>query len=160
MKKILIILLILFLYGCESNEIILENDNSENNLIYVNVVGKVKFPGIYQIQEPKYLYEVIELAGGFLKNACIDNLNLVQVIDRDCTINILGDDKIEDSGLININYASIDQLKLLPGVGEVYANKIIEYRSINGLFMNKEDIMKVSGIKVSVFEKIKDLITI
>ena len=72
----------------------------------------------------------------------------------------MGNDKIEDSGLININYASIDQLKLLPGVGEVYANKIIEYRSINGLFMNKEDIMKVSGIKVSVFEKIKDLITI
>ena len=160
MKKIIWLLMLLFLWGCNSEEISFEKENNESNLIYVNVIGKVKFPGIYQLQEQKYLYEIIELAGGFLNDANKEELNLVQLIDKDCTINIVGKGLEEENGLININYASIDQLTLLPGVGKVYANNIIAYRKSNGLFMNKEDIMNVPGIKNSVFEKIKDLITV
>lgn len=160
MKKIFLLIFLFFLFGCSSEEIIIENSLNESNVIYVNVTGKVKFPGIYQLQEQKYLYEVIELAGGFLKDANKDNLNLVQLIDKDCTINIMGNNLTEDNGLININYASINQLTMLPGIGEAYANNIIEYRELNGMFLNKEDIMNVPGIKGSVFEKIKDLITV
>ena len=160
MKKIFLLIFLFFLFGCSSEEIIIENSLNESNIIYVNVTGKVKFPGIYQLQEQKYLYEVIELAGGFLKDANKDNLNLVQLIDKDCTINIMGNNLTEDNGLININYASINQLTMLPGIGEAYANNIIEYRKLNGMFLNKEDIMNVPGIKGSVFEKIKDLITV
>ena len=160
MKIIFLLIFLFFLFGCSSEEIIIENSLNESNIIYVNVTGKVKFPGIYQLQEQKYLYEVIELAGGFLKDANKDNLNLVQLIDKDCTINIMGNNLTEDNGLININYASINQLTMLPGIGEAYAKNIIEYRELNGMFLNKEDIMKVPGIKGSVFEKIKDLITV
>ena len=156
MKKIFLLIFLFFLFGCSSEEIIIENGLNESNTIYVNVTGKVKFPGIYQLQEQKYLYEVIELAGGFLKDANKDNLNLVQLIDKDCTINIMGNNLTEDNGLININYASINQLTILPGIGEAYAKNIIEYRELNGMFLNKEDIMNVPGIKGSVFEKIKN----
>ena len=62
--------------------------------------------------------------------------------------------------MIFLPMASINQLTMLPGIGEAYAKNIIEYRELNGMFLNKEDIMNVPGIKGSVFEKIKDLITV
>lgn len=57
--------------------------------------------------------------------------------------------------LVSINQATKEQLMTLPGVGEVRANQIIEYRKANGSFAKIEDIMKISGIKQSLFNKIK-----
>jgi len=50
-------------------------------------------------------------------------------------------------------------LMTLPGIGESKALAIIEYRN-NKLFEKIEDIMNISGIKESAFEKIKDFITV
>lgn len=64
------------------------------------------------------------------------------------------------TNLININVASVDELTSLDGIGEAKAKAIIEYRTINGNFKNIEDIKKVDGIGDTVFEKIKDNITV
>lgn len=61
---------------------------------------------------------------------------------------------------ININTASDKQLDSLPGVGIETAKDIIAYREKNGGFKKPEDIMKISGIKTSKYNKIKDLITV
>ncbi len=66
----------------------------------------------------------------------------------------------EDSGLVNINTASKEELLTLSGVGESKALAIIKYREENGAFETLEDIKKVSGIGDSLFEKIKDSITV
>ncbi len=66
----------------------------------------------------------------------------------------------DSNGLVNINTASAEQLKNLPGIGDGIAGKIIKYREENGAFKTKEDIMKVSGIKEKLFSKIKDSITV
>jgi competence protein ComEA len=63
------------------------------------------------------------------------------------------------TGLININTASLEELLSLPGIGESKAKAIIEYRKENR-FEVIEDIMKVSGIGQSVFDKIKENITV
>ncbi len=63
-------------------------------------------------------------------------------------------------GKININHADIGALGLLPGIGEITALDIIEYREQNGLFEKIEDIMNVPGIKESKFSKIRDYICI
>jgi competence protein ComEA len=63
------------------------------------------------------------------------------------------------SGLININTATADELKTLSGIGDVTAEKIIEYRSSKS-FKSKEDIMSVDGIGSKTYEKIKDRITV
>ena len=141
-------------------EIILNNETSDSNLILVNVQGKVKFPGIYTLNQEKYLYEIIDMAGGLLNSADIKNINLVQLIDQSCTINILGIEENKENVLININYASFEQLLLLPGIGESYANKIIDYRLNVGLFKTIEDIKLIPGIKDNVFNQIKDKITV
>ena len=64
------------------------------------------------------------------------------------------------SGKVHINTGSKSELMLLPGIGEAKAEEIIRYRESNGFFQRIEDIAKVSGIGDSLFEKIKDSITV
>ncbi len=64
------------------------------------------------------------------------------------------------SGLININTATQSELETLNGIGQAKASAIISYRSQNGNFKSIEDIMNVSGISQSLFDKIKDYITV
>ena len=64
------------------------------------------------------------------------------------------------STLINLNTATKEQLKTLPGIGEAKADAIIRYRTESGYFASPEDVMNISGIKNSIFEKIRDQITV
>jgi competence ComEA-like helix-hairpin-helix protein len=61
---------------------------------------------------------------------------------------------------ININTATVEELCALPGIGEVLAERIIDYRRQNGDFEFIEDIMEVKGIGEGIFAKIRDYITV
>lgn len=61
--------------------------------------------------------------------------------------------------LININIDSFDGLISIDGIGEVIANRIIEYRN-ETLFITIEDILNIKGIGQTLFAKIKDFITV
>lgn len=60
---------------------------------------------------------------------------------------------------VNINTATKEQLIALPGIGEVTAQRIIDYRNEYGRFATIDEIKNVKGIGEVKFEKIKDLIT-
>jgi competence protein ComEA len=60
---------------------------------------------------------------------------------------------------VNINTATLEELDVLPGIGPVRAQAILDARK-NEPFKTIEDIMKVKGIKEGEFGKIKDLITV
>jgi len=64
------------------------------------------------------------------------------------------------SGKININTAGAAELDLLPGIGLVYAQRIIDYRNTHGNFGSIEEIKKIKGIGDATFNKIKEQITI
>lgn len=68
--------------------------------------------------------------------------------------------KKEANNKVSINKATKEDLMSLTGIGESKANAIINYRNENGLFKQIEDIKNVSGIGDSVFEKIKNNITL
>ena len=61
---------------------------------------------------------------------------------------------------VNINTADLYTLMSLDGIGETYAQRIIDYREEKGAFASIEEIMEVSGISESRFEKIRDYITV
>lgn len=64
------------------------------------------------------------------------------------------------SSIVNINTATVEELMTLSGIGEAKAKSIIEYRNSIGSFTSIEDIKNVTGIGDSIFDKIKDYITI
>ena len=62
--------------------------------------------------------------------------------------------------LININTASQALLETLPGIGEVRAKRIVEYRNQHGPFQSPKDLVEEKLIPVSVYEQIKDRLTV
>jgi len=58
--------------------------------------------------------------------------------------------------VININKAAFDKLIKLKGIGPKTAMRIIDYRTNNGPFFYKEDLMKIKGIGRAKFDRIKD----
>ena len=61
---------------------------------------------------------------------------------------------------ISLNSATKEELMTLSGIGEAKAEDIIDYRNKNGGFKNIEEIKNIKGIGDSMFDKIKDHITI
>lgn len=64
------------------------------------------------------------------------------------------------AGKININTATVVQLDSLPGIGPVYAQRIIDYRTANGPFTSIDQVQNVKGIGPKTLEKFRDLVTI
>ena len=64
------------------------------------------------------------------------------------------------SGKVNINSASVDELAMLPGIGEALAQRIVDYRKEHGAFQAKEDLLNVKGIGNAKLNSIFDYITI
>ncbi|MBQ4068237.1 MAG: helix-hairpin-helix domain-containing protein [Lachnospiraceae bacterium] len=156
----------------EKDESVYESETLETTvkeLIYVYVCGQVKKPGVYALDSGSRVCDGIELAGGVLKDASLDNLNLAALLEDGEKLYVYSKAEAStailenvqtDNKLVNINTASIDELMDLPGIGKTRAEAIINYRDNNGLFESIEDIMKINGIKQSVFDKIKESISV
>lgn len=142
-------------------------------IIFVDISGGVSNPGVYQVAEGTRLFEVVSMAGGLAENADINSVNQASFVEDGEKIIIPLAGEAADAApqaqtsasadlsslmLININTAAKEELTTLNGIGDVMAERIIEYRS-SKKFKNKEDIKEVKGIGDGIYEKIKDSIT-
>lgn len=85
----------------------------------------------------------------------------IVVVDRNNDAEVISEEKKEnDNKFVNINTASKEELLTISGIGESKAESIIKYREENGNFKAIDDIKNVSGIGDSLFEKIKEFITV
>ncbi len=71
-----------------------------------------------------------------------------------------GSSTSQSAGLVNINTATVAELKTLPGIGDVLAQRIVDYREAHGAFSSIEELMQVSGIGEKRFAAIRDLVTV
>jgi len=85
-------------------------------------------------------------------DASIESENNESNLNKDEVI-----DKVDEK--ISLNKATKEQLMALPGIGESKALAIIEYRN-NKLFESIDEIMNIKGIGNSIYEKIKEFITL
>lgn len=150
----------------EDNELTLPTEI----VLYVDVKGEVNAPGVYLIEEKdKRVDDLIRLAGGFTEDADVTSVNLAQKVHDEMVIFVpkIGQHfnssfELSSSGTINpkmrINYATIEEISTLNGIGEVKATAIVKYREENGFFQTVDDLLMVSGIGEKTLEKIKDQI--
>ena len=64
------------------------------------------------------------------------------------------------NGKIDINTATVDILVMLPGIGEVTANRIVTYREEHGPYKSIEDLLNVEGIGEGKLKDIENYITV
>ena len=129
-------------------------ENHTKDTITVYVQGEVKESKVLELEKYSTLEDVLDSIE-LTENADIDNVNPLMVVKDQDVIVI---PKISENVKISINYATFDELLMIPGVGESKALKIIEYRNTYGLFQTLEDLMKIDGIKQKTFDKLKDYI--
>ena len=131
--------------------------------IYVDVTGKVRTPGVYQIPQGSRAIDAIDAAGGAKTGIDLSDINLAHVLIDGEQIYVgypTGKSASGVTGKININRASQSEFDTLPGIGPVLAARIDTYRNKNGLFLSIEDLQKVSGIGGAKFNDIKDRLRI
>jgi len=132
--------------------------------IFVDVTGAVNKPGVYTLTGKSRVIDAIKAAGDSAPGADLSTINLARVLNDgeqiyvDSTVvnsNGVRVSKAVRSGPININRATARQLDALDGVGPVIAQRIVDYRKINGSFLTIDDLQKVSGIGAAKFAQIK-----
>lgn len=153
--------------------------DNKNKKIYVHICGEVNEPGVYELKGDARVIDAIEAAKGLTQAASQQSVNQAEKLEdseqiyipsiKEVKENVNQSVKSSDSnssinnagnGKININTASQEELTTLPGIGVAKAQKIIAYRQQNGSFSKIEDIMKISGIKEGLFNKISENITV
>ena len=145
--------------------------------IVVDLRGEVAKPGVYQLPAGARLDDAIVAAGGLTADADLTQLNLAARLQDGSIVTVssvaaLGPTDAGGSGvtggdtngnppdaLINLNTASADELELLPGVGEVTATRIIDYREVNGPYRSIDDLVHVQGINMKTINGLRDLVT-
>ena len=145
---------------------------------------------MYSLEEGSRIYQALEAAGGTLEEGDSSVLNLAMPLSDGMRIEVPGREDAaalkaagmlsdqsfitpgvsENSAVyeaspatgrkVNLNQASAEELMTLTGIGSSRAEAIIRYRQEVGPFRSIEDVMNVSGIKESAFEKIRKDITV
>jgi competence protein ComEA len=137
--------------------------------IFVDVAGAVNNPGVYSLSGQSRVIDAIKAAGDSAPGADLSTINLARIVsdgeqiyvDSASTSKSYGSGKKNVRvGPVNLNRATKSQLDTLDGIGPVIAQRIIDYRKVNGPFLTIEDIQKVSGIGTAKFAQIKSKIQV
>lgn len=141
--------------------------------LIIDVVGKVRRPGIVTVPKGSRVFEAIEAAGGLKGRADTASLNMARVLADGEQILVgiepvavpgapagAGGDGAQAGAKVNLNTATPEQLDTLPGVGPVTAQAILAWREENGRFGSVEDLLDVKGIGDATLAELRDLVSV
>lgn len=149
-----------------------QTEPTEKVTLFVHVCGEVNAPGVYELEEGTRVAGAIEAAKGLTDEAAGDYVNQALLLEDGQQIYIPSLQEVSDrlpgwenpeeapDGKVNLNTADKELLMTLPGIGSARADAIIAYRTQFGGFASEEEIMNISGIKNSLYEQIRDRITV
>jgi competence protein ComEA len=159
-------------------------------IITVHVAGAVNSPGVYRLPSSARVVDAVASAGGALRSADLESINLAQTITDTEQIYIPvkkvsrprvttaprlrpqrttpttapvingGSAGVQPTRLINLNTATASELDSLTGVGPSTAKAIIAYRTKKGVFSKVEDLLNVPGIGPAKLAALRDQVTV
>jgi len=139
--------------------------------IAIEIVGEVEKPGIYCFEHEVSVGEVIERAGGLKDNSVlakdcfsmkVSNGTKITIGDNPSSFMIKAmepEKRLLYFIPININTASLEELVVVPRIGEKTAHAIIQYRKYNGNFSSLDELKEVPGIGHYNFKRMKGYLT-
>lgn len=136
----------------------IEITTSQTPKLTVDIRGEVQNPGFYKLDLGYSIGDAIQAAGGFTDYAASDLITINTDLKNMAFIYV--SDTSDAPQRINLNTADVWLLDALPGIGEMLAQRIIDYRDENGPFMDIDAIKNVFGIGDSKFDKIKEKIRV
>ena len=165
--------------GSSKVEILEPKEETSLQEIVVEVAGAVEKPGVYKFQNGARVDDALIAAGGLSfsadrewvekmlnRAAKLTDGQKIFIPDKQSSVlsakkneeyqNVSSNFSAPGGSLVNINTASAKELDSLPGIGQVYAQKIIEQRP----YSNLEELVSKKVIPQSLYEKIKDKITV
>ncbi len=151
-----------------------KEESPEQDLITVDVKGAVKSPGIYDLPVGSRVHDAVQKAGGLTEEADSKSLNLAQKVSDEALVYVptKGEEAASQQAAsgttpstskekkVNLNKASLEELKQVKGLGGKRAQDIIDHREANGKFKSVDELKKVSGIGAKTIEKLKDYVTV
>ena len=144
----------------------------EQDLITVDVKGAVKSPGIYDLPVGSRINDAVQKAGGLTDNADSKSINLAQRISDEALVYVPTKEEAtsqetqssasntKENKKVNLNKASLEELKQVKGLGAKRAQDIIDHRESNGKFKSVDELKKVAGIGAKTIEKLKEYVTV
>jgi competence protein ComEA len=138
--------------------------------LIVHVVGAVKRPGLYRLEDGARIADALRRAGGATRRADLNLVNLAAPLSDGTQIVVPrrappmaegtapGDPGAPASGPVHLNSATTEQLDELPGVGPVTAQKIVDYRDQHGAFSSVDDLDAIPGIGPARLEQLRELV--
>lgn len=145
-------------------------------MIYVDIKGAVKVPGIYQLKNQQRIWDALALAGGVSEEADTAQVNYAQKVKDQMIIYVpkKGEsvaqslETLQESApaqqnqeeKINVNTATEAELQTISGIGAKKAQEIIRFRDEQGPFKTVEELKNVPGIGEKTVESLKDMLTV
>ena len=158
-------------------EVSIQKDNTKETKIFIDIKGAVKHPNVYEMSSSNRVIDALNKAE-VLKDADLSQLNLseklvdqkliyvpkkgensMKIDSQQAALNS-SDVKINTNQPLNLNSATEEQLKNIPGIGPSKAKDILNYREKNNGFNSINDLRKIKGFGKKTFEKLKEHFTI
>lgn len=125
--------------------------------LLVHVVGAVRTPGLYRLDEGSRIDDAITAAGGPRPKAALEFVNLASPVadGQQVVVPVRGSEGTTAPGSpsgaapterVHLNTATLEELDALPGIGPITAQKILDYRTEHGAFSSIEELDAVPGI--------------
>jgi competence protein ComEA len=139
----------------------------------VDVVGAVRQPGLYRLEQGARIADAVARAGGATRKADLAQVNLAapladgeQVVVPKRGAPATGSAGATGSAVgaaspaapVQLSTATLEQLDSLPGVGPATAQKILDYRTKHGAFSSVDELDAVPGIGPKRLEQLRDLV--
>ncbi len=145
-----------------------------SGVIQVYIVGAVKHPGVYTLPADARVYQLLQAAGGPLPNANLVALNMAAKLSdgQEVYVTVVGEvpptylggvpgtnPNTANSGtLVNINTASVAEMRQVLHISAATAQKIIDYRVQHGNYTSVDQLLQV--VSRSIYDKIRKLVTV